>query len=92
VILSRLFIGVKVTFNLKDLPFFKVSFLRFSLIFFVVILFARESFGFAGAVVFVLEEAIFASVTEYTFPHLLQVLDFSPFSVVVGSFTTTYSP
>ena len=66
-ILSRLFIGVKVTFNLKDLPFFKVSFLRFSLIFFVVIWFARESLGFAGAVVF----GIFVSRRETEYEYIM---------------------
>lgn len=92
-ILSRLFIGVRVTLNLKVLPFFKVSFLRFSLIFLVVILLVCAFLDeVVGVFVVVLEEEIFASVTEYTFPQALQVLDFNPFSVVVGSFTTTYSP
>ena len=86
-ILSRLFIGVRVTLNLKVLPFFKVSFLRFSLIFLVVILLVCAFLDeVVGVFVVVLEEEIFASVTEYTFPQALQVLDFNPFSVVVGSF------
>ena len=90
-ILSRLFIGVRVTLNLKVLPFFKVSFLRFSLIFLVVILLVCAFRGEVVGVFVVVLEEIFASVTEYTFPQALQVLDFNPFSVVVGSFTTTYS-
>ena len=74
-ILSRLFIGVRVTLNLKVLPFFKVSFLRFSLIFLVVILLVCAFLDeVVGVFVVVLEEEIFASVTEYTFPQALQVL------------------
>ena len=71
---------------------------RFSFIFFVVFVFWLVCvfvfwFEFLSEVfVFCLSEVVFAILTDSTFPHTVQVLDFSPSLVAVGSFTTLYSP